>query len=140
MRVRPRFHLLGVALLASAAAGCAQAQADDASLRESFAERIADTEGVVGFERNGDEITFTGPDGGGGTASWRITIDTSLVEPDDFNEEMPFVGRVTSQWHKDGELVEWLDTTTALPQFFLDRGLAQECWAYWIAAESRWDW
>ena len=29
---------------------------------------------------------------------------------------------------------------TALPQEFLDRGVGQECWAYWLAAEKRWDW
>jgi len=36
--------------------------------------------------------------------------------------------------------VEYLGSMTALPQEFLDRGVGQECWAYWLAAEKRWDW
>ena len=137
-----RRRWLGVASLIAAVAmvGCAGAQADEESLRNSFAERIATTTLVTDFERVGDEITFSGPDNEGGTAAWRVRIDTTLVEPNEFDEAMPYQGRITSEWYADGELVEWLGNMTALPDEFLDRGLGQECWAYWVEAERRWDW
>ena len=53
---------------------------------------------------------------------------------------MPFEGRLTAEWYVNGELVEWLGNMTALPREYLDRGLAQECWAYWVEAERRWSW
>ena len=120
--------------------GCAQPQADDEGLRDSFADRISSSSFVSDFTREGDEMTFSGPDGDGGTAAWRVRIDTTLVEPILFDETMPYQGRVTSEWTANGEVVEYLGNMTALPQDFQDRGLAQECWAYWVEAESRWDW
>ncbi len=120
--------------------GCAPAQADDESLRQSFAERLAETSLVTDFTRTGDELTFTGPDGAGGLAEWRVRIDTMLVEPSELDETMPFEGRLTAEWYVNGELVEWLGNMTALPREYLDRGLAQECWAYWVEVERRWSW
>ena len=67
-------------------------------------------------------------------------IDSSLVEPNEFDEAMPYQGRITSEWYANGEIVVYLGTMTGLPQEFLDRGLGQECWAYWVEAERRWDW
>ena len=119
---------------------CAAPQADDASLRASFAERIAGTEGVTDLSVEGDVIRFNGPDGEGGVAAWTVTIDTSLVEPNEFDDDMPFQGRITSVWTADGEVVEYLGNMTALPKEYLDRGLGQECWAYWMADDKRWDW
>jgi len=115
-------------------------EANDESLRDSFADRIASSSFVSDFSRNGDEMTFSGPDLEGGTIPWRVRIETSLVEPNEFDEARPFQGRILSEWYADGELVEYLGNMTALPSEFLDRGLAQECWANWIAAETRWDW
>lgn len=135
-----RRHYVTALGLVVALSGCAQRQADDESLRDSFAERIATSEFVTDFERTGDELTFSGPDGDGGTAAWRVRIDTSLVEPNEFDPVMPFQGRITSEWYADGELVEYLGNMTALPREFLDRGLGQECWAYWVEAEQHWDW
>ncbi len=125
-------------LMVVALAGCAQA--DDESLRDSFAERIGTSDFVSGFSRDGDEITFSGPDGEGGTSEWRVVIDTSLIEPNEFDDATPYTGRITSEWYADGEIVEYLGTMTALPTQFLDRGLGQECWAYWVEDERRWDW
>lgn len=126
--------------VAVALSGCAQAEATDESLRDSFAERIASSEFVTDFSREGDELTFSGPDGAGSSADWRVQIDTSLVEPNQFDDVMPYQGRITSEWMANGKVVEYLGTTTALPREFLDRGLGQECWAYWVAADRRWDW
>ena len=135
------YRQLRIALLiAAVAVGCAQPQADDESLRDSFAERISTSTFVTDFEREGDDLTFSGPDGKGGAAEWRVRIDTSLVEPNQFDEAMPYEGRVTSEWTANGELVEYLGNMTALPREFLDRGLGQECWAYWVEVEGRWDW
>ena len=121
-----------------ALAGCAQA--DDESLRNSFAERIGTSDFVSEFSRDGDEITFSGPNREGGTSEWRVVIDTSLVEPNEFDDAKPYTGRITSEWYVDGEIVEYLGNMTALPQEIQDRGLAQECWANWVEAEKRWDW
>ena len=95
---------------------------------------------MTDFTRDGDELNFSGPDRQGGTASWRVRIDTSLVEPNEFDDDLPYQGRVTSEWYANGEIVEYLGNMTALPREFLDRGLGQECWAYWVEAEGRWDW
>jgi hypothetical protein len=132
--------LLLAPLVGVAALGCAQAQADDETLRASFAERIATSSFVSDFVREGDELSFSGPDGEGGTAAWLVRIETSLVEPVELNDANPFQGRVVSEWQKDGEVAEYLGTMTALPQAFQDRGVAQECWANWVEAERRWDW
>ena len=120
--------------------GCARAQADEESLRDSFAEQIATSSFVTDFARDGDELRFSSPDDAGSTIRWRVRIDSLLVEPKEFDEAMPYVGRITSEWYADGEIVEYLGTMTALPQKFQDRGLGQECWAYWVEAERRWDW
>ena len=55
-------------------------------------------------------------------------IDTTLVEANEFDDAMPYTGRITSDWYVDGEIVEYLGNMTALPQDIQDRGLAQECW------------
>jgi len=132
--------LQAVSLVGIAALGCAQAQADEESLRNSFAERIATSTFVSDFTREGAELRFSGPDGDGGTAAWLVRIETSLVEPNEFDDASPFVGRILSEWVKDGEVAEFLGNMTAIPREFQDRGLAQECWAYWVAADRAWDW
>ena len=129
-----------VSLVGLAALGCAQPQADEDSLRSSFSERIATSSFVSDFEREGDELRFSGPDGEGGTAAWIVRIETALVEPNEFDEASPFIGRILSEWVKDGKVAEFLGNMTAIPKEFQDRGLAQECWAYWIEANSAWDW
>ena len=135
---RRRLPLLLAAALA--ATGCAGAQADEDSLRDSFARQIADSHFVTDFARDGDTLRFEGPDGDGGTAAWQVRIETALVEENEFDPVAPYQGRIMSEWIADGEVVEYLGNMTALPQAFLDRGIGQECWAYWIASERRWDW
>ena len=120
--------------------GTEPTEPNEESLRDSFVERIEMTEGVTDFSREGDEVRFTGPDGEGDAASWRVVIDSLLVEPRQFDDDRPHEGRVTADWYVDGELVEYLGNMTALPTLYQDRGLAQECWAYWTEAEGTWDW
>jgi len=76
----------------------------------------------------------------GGTAAWLVRIERSFVESNEFDPIAPYQGRITSEWVADRAIVECLGSMTALPQEFLDRGVGQECWAYWLAAEKRWDW
>ena len=142
MRLNSIRTWLGVALISAVlpAAGCGSGQANDASLRESFAQQIATSSFVSDFVRDGDHLRFTGPDGSGGTAAWEVRIETTFIEENEFDPIAPYQGRLTSEWTADGEVVEYLGNMTALPQAFLDRGLGQECWAYWIASERRWDW
>ena len=61
--------LVGVLTLTACAV-----QPGEMNLRDSFAEQIASVTGVTGFERDGDELTFSGPDGRDGTAGWRVRI------------------------------------------------------------------
>jgi hypothetical protein len=119
--------LQAVSLVGIAALGCAQTQADEESLRSNF-------------ERDGAELRFSGPDGEGGTAAWVVRIETSLVELNELDDTSPLMGRILSEWEKDGDVAEFLGSMTAIPKEFLDRGLAQECWANWMEADRAWDW
>lgn len=124
----------------TALGACTVPEATETTLRDSFAQRIESSSFVADFSRDGDDLHFSGPDGQGNVTTWRVRIDTTLVEPNMFDDAMPYQGRLTSEWYSDGELVEYLGNMTALPAAFLDRGLGQECWAYWVEAEHRWDW
>ena len=131
-----RFRMLLVA--APVLAACAM-QPGEVNLVSSFGEQIAAVNGVTDFEHDGSELTFMGPDGADGIASWRVTIgSTELVS----NEGRPMEGHVVSSWYRDGELIEpdYSIGMSMLPNGFLEAGIAQECYALWDEAESRWDW
>ena len=138
--MRRSLCLLVIAVVGAVTLGCARVEADEEGLRRSFADRIASSSFVSDFSGDDGKFTFLGPDGQGGTAIWQVRIESSLVEPNGLDENMPYQGRITSEWRADGKVVEYLGTMTALPREFLDRGLAQECWAYWIESAARWDW
>ena len=133
--VTERFRCLLPAVTVVLAA-CA-VQPGEVNLVSSFGERIAAVDGVAEFERDDGELTFMGPDGGDGIASWRVTIvSTELVS----NEGRPLEGHVVSSWYRDGELIEPLGSMSMLPNQFLEAGIAQVCYALWDEAETRWDW
>ena len=129
------------ALVAAVTVTACAARPDEMNLRDSFAEQIASVAGVTGFERDGDELTFSGPDGRGGTAGWRVRIDSAVLEPGP-DEQVPYQGHIVSSWYRDGELIEPLGTMSGLPDAFLDPavGVAQECYALWDAEANAWDW
>ncbi len=117
-------------------AACA-VQPGEVNLVSSFGEQIAALEAVTDFEHDGNEMTFMGPDGEDGIASWRVRIEsTELVSSD----ERPLEGHVTSSWYRDGEPVEMMGSMYTLPMAFFDSGVAQECYALWDEASNRWDW
>ncbi len=121
-----------------AVAACA-VQPGEVNLRSSFAEQIASVDGVEDFERDGDELTFSGPDGRGGTGNWRVRIDSVALEPGP-DERVPYEGHVVSSWWRDGELIESLGTMSGLPTVIQDAGIAQVCYALWDTAANAWDW
>ena len=128
--------LVGVLTLTACAV-----QPGEVNLRTSFAEQIASADGVLDFERTGDELTFSGPDGRGGTAGWRVRIDSAVLEPGP-DEQVPYQGHIVSSWYRDGELIQQLGSMSGLPDAFLNPpvGVAQECWAFWDTTSNAWDW
>ena len=111
----------------------------EVNLRDSFADQIASTTGVQDFERDGDELRFSGPDGRDGSAEWRVRIDSTELKPSP-DERMPFEGHIVSTWWRDGEPIEPLGTMSGLPTVLQDRGIAQVCYALWDAELNAWGW
>ncbi len=120
-------------------AACAAGPPDADSLQASFAAQIAAVGGVSDFERDGTDLAFSRPDGGGGQTAWRVSIDSVVVAPQD-DETYPYRGNILSSWHADGEAIEPVGSMSNLPSDFLDAGIAQDCWGLWAAAEGGWTW
>ena len=136
--MKKRGLLLAVSLAALAASGCGQ-QPGAGSLRDSFSEQISAIDLVHDFQRDGDELTFLRPDGSGEEVSWRVRIDSAVVEPHD-DEAMPYRGIVESSWWVNGRLVLPSGNISNLPLWILDEGLSQDGWAFWEASTARWSW
>ena len=133
-----RLQLTAFALaLALAAAACGRP--GEAGLRDSFAQQLAANRFVTAFERQGDELTFTGPGPEGGTAKWRVTIDAARVEATD-DEAQPYRGTIESSWYADGRKIEPALTESNLPFELTSNGLSQDCWALWDESAGRWGW
>ena len=79
MHMTRRALRLATALMIFAAAACGGAP-DAGDLRDSFAKQVESNTFVRDFKQSGDDITFTGPGAEGGTARWRIHIDSAVVE------------------------------------------------------------
>ncbi|HEX6314051.1 MAG TPA: hypothetical protein VFZ73_04300 [Gemmatimonadaceae bacterium] len=135
-------RLLRTALaLALFTAACGGGGPDEASLRDSFAQQVAANEWVSDFARNGDELTFTGPGPEGGTAMWRIEIDSAVVEENtDDPERHPWKGTVRSSWYADGVEIEPSGSESNLPLELISNGVSQDCWALWEPDTERWGW
>ena len=140
MRPRSRaLALLGALLAILACGGAAAPEADESSLKDSFAETIAAIDHVQGFAREGDEIRFEREDGAGDLIEWRVEIDEASVEPRD-DDASPFLGHVRSTWYLDGMVVRITGDQSNLPGWILETGLAQDCYALWDSASSTWGW
>jgi hypothetical protein len=96
---------LAAIALAIAVPACGDGAPDEAGLRESFAQQVAANKFITDFRGDGDELTFSGPGADGGTAKWRVHIDSATIEPND-DEAQPIKGTVKSSWYSDGARVE----------------------------------
>ena len=123
-----------------AAAGCSgSGKPSEAGLRDSFAQQVAKNKFIKDFKRNGDELTFTGPGAEGGTAKWRVHIDSTLIE-DTSNPLEPYQGTVKSSWYSNDQLVRPRGRESGLPPELIDNGVAQDCWALWDKEQKKWGW
>lgn len=108
-------------------------------LRDSFFQQIASVPLVHDLRRNGDEATFVGQYGSDQNAKWRVRIDSVSVEANDDGAK-PYKGIVTSSWYVNGQLIAAEGSESNLPLAVLDKGIAQECWAFWDQQTKRWSW
>ena len=128
-----------IAALATTACGAPSAE----SLRESFAAQMAANRFIRDFQRNGDELSFTGPGAEGGVAKWRVHIDATVIDPNPDQSKrvaQPYKGTVKSSWYSNDQLVRPSAADSHLPIELIDNGLSQDCWAFWDKAAKRWDW
>ena len=132
-------HAWGVTVISVLALAACAMQPGEINLRNSFAEQIASVDGVQDFERDGNKLTFSGPDGQGGMASWRVLIESTELKPGP-DAHVPYEGHVVSTWWRDGELIEPLGTMSGLPTALQDSGIAQVCYALWDAELNAWGW
>jgi hypothetical protein len=135
MKMLLRAGLIAVATLHVACSG----QPGEQGLRDSFAQQLAANRFIKEFQRSGDEMTFVGPGPEGGTAKWRVHVDSAVVEPNE-DEAMPYKGTVRSSWYADGQKIEPSAARSTLPFEVSSNGLSQDCWAFWNPAEEKWDW
>jgi hypothetical protein len=137
MRIKQLLALMaGIAL---AFGGIACGGPDEVGLRDSFAAQLAANKFLRDVQRNGDEVTFTGAGADGGTAKWRVHIDSSSIEPND-DEAKPYKGTIKSSWYSDGKIVQPSGSESHLPIELMANGLSQVCWAFWDKAAKRWEW
>ena len=85
------------------ATGCGKPSESD--LRDSFAQQLAANKSVKDFQRNGDEMQFTGPGADGTVIKWRVHIDSSVID-DTKDAEKPYKGTVKSSWYAGNYKVE----------------------------------
>ena len=108
-------------------------------LRDSFAQQLAANQFVKDFQRNGNEMTFSGPGPEGGSAKWRVQIDSATVEAQD-DPAQPYKGTIKSSWYADGQKIEPRGAESGLPFELMSNGLSQEPWAFWNPTTSQWGW
>jgi len=137
-RQEMRILQLTAIVLAAATAACGGAP-DVSGLRDSFAQQVASNKFITDFHRNGDELTFSGPGADGGTAKWRVQIESAVVEPNK-DEKQPYKGTVKSAWYSDGRRIEPKGNRSNLPTELQANGISQDCWAFWENAAGRWSW
>jgi hypothetical protein len=128
-----------VVAAAAVMAACSSKPSVDA-LRDSFAQQLQANKFVSDFQRNGDDFRFSGPGANGeDKAIWRVHIDMAAVE-DNSDAGKPFRGVVKSSWYSNDQLVTPRGRDSNLPVPLTSGGLAQDCWALWNPATSKWEW
>lgn len=94
---------------------------------------------LTNVQRDGDDITFMGAGAEGGTAKWRVHIDSVSVE-ETGKPEAPYMGTVRSSWYSDGAIVNPRGRDSNLPVELQSNGLAQVCWGLWESGTKQWSW
>ncbi len=112
---------------------------DEQGLRKSFAQQLAANPFVRDFRQDGDDLVFSGPGPEGGTAQWRVHVDSAVVEPDPTRQQS-YRGSVKSSWRANGRLFQPRGRDSNLPLELTSTGLAQECWALWDGTTRKWGW
>jgi len=135
MTIRCLRAVLIVAAVAVAACGTPSVD----GLRDSFAQQLQANRFVKDFQRNGDELLFSAPDGSGNPAKWRVHIDSSVVTANN-DARQPYKGTVKSSWYANGEAIKPRGRDANLPVELLDNGISQDCWALWEKDTKRWGW
>ena len=111
----------------------------DRDLRESFEQQLAANKYVKDFQKNGEDLLFTGPGADGTTIKWRVHIDSAVIE-DTTDAEKPYKGTVKSSWYAGDYKVEPERNVSNLPLELISTGLAQDCWAAWNKTTKKWEW
>jgi hypothetical protein len=133
-----RLQLTAIVLVAATAA-CGSGAPSESGLRDSFAQQVGSNKFIKDFERKGDELTFSGPGAEGGTAKWRVQIESAVIEPTK-DEKQPYKGTVKSAWYSDGKRIEPKGNRSNLPVELQSNGISQDCWAFWEQTARRWSW
>ena len=133
--MKKQLLFLGLSALAVVACRAAPEQ----QLKDSFVQQIASSGIVRDFQQNGDEILFAAKYGERLDAKWRVHVDSASIEPDK-DGTTPYKGEVKSSWYVNGEQIRPRGDQSDLPLAFLDKGIAQECWAFWDKSTRQWSW
>lgn len=110
------------------------------NLRASFSRQVASVGLVHDFKQEGDDLTFSASYANEPNAQYRVHIDSAVVEPQQDKADQPFKGTVKSTWYVNGTAVRPRGTYADLPTEFLDKGLGQDCWAFWESKTNEWSW
>ena len=137
--LRARFigTLIAGVVLTFVSAGCGKPGVSD--LRDSFAQQLAANTFVKDFQKNADDLQFTGPGADGTVIKWRVHIDSAVIT--DINDaEKPYKGTVKSSWYAANYKVMADRYESNLPLELISTGLAQDCWAVWNKTTKKWEW
>src|SRR5262245_15524128 len=140
--LRTRFIVASLLLILVTA--CGKPSVND--LRDSFAQQLAANKYVKDFQRNGDDLQFTGPGADGTVIKWRVHIDSTVIEEttkdarDLQAAEKPYKGTVKSSWYAGDYKVVPDRYESNLPLELISTGLAQDCWAVWNKTTKKWEW
>lgn len=109
------------------------------NLKESFTKLVASVALVHDFKQTGDDLTFTAAYANEPNAQYRVHLDSALIEAQN-NADQPFKGTMKSTWYINGTAVVPRGTYADLPTEFLDKGVGQDCWAFWEPKTKTWGW
>jgi hypothetical protein len=133
--MKKQLLVLGLSALALFACRAAPEQ----QLKDSFVQQIASSGIVRDFQQKGDEVLFAAKYGERLDAKWRVHVDSTSIERD-ADGTTPHKGVVKSSWYVNGEQIRPRGDQSDLPLAFLDKGIAQECWAFWDKSAHQWSW